>query len=106
MPVTKTYSAEQPASVMAAQHGPVTYLWLRRNIVQDWADNGPDSEPTPIWVADEVSAVLPYAIGEEEALERFDELWAELAAEELSSAEVASMLGDLTEAVLSMMGGE
>lgn len=106
MPVTKTYSAEQPASVMAAQHGPVTYLWLRRNIVQDWADNGPDSEPTPIWIADEVSAVVPYAIGDDEALERFEELWAEFAPEELSSAEVAAMLGDLTEAVLSMMGGE
>ena len=69
-------------------------------------DNGPDSEPTPIWVADEVSAVVPYAIGEDEALERFEELWAELAPDALSSAEVAAMLGDLTEAVLSMMGGE
>ena len=106
MPVTKTYSAEQPSSVMTAQHGPVTYLWLRKNIEQDWADNGPDSEPTPIWVADEVSTVVPYVIGEDEVFARFDERWTEFAAEELSNAEVTAMLGDLTEAVLSMMGGE
>lgn len=106
MPIVKTYSATEPERVMVAYDGPVTHVWLRKNIEMDTADNGPDSEPTDIWCADEVAFTVSGTVSAASVEESFDELWSTHAVGELSVWELQAMVGDLTEAVLSMIGGE
>ena len=74
--VEKSYSDVRPNEVSVEKVGKFTSVWLRKNIVEDTADQGPDgSESVTFWTWDEVFFSVPGNMTESEALERFDELW-------------------------------
>lgn len=74
--VEKSYSDARPNEVSVEKVGKFTSVWLRKNIVEDTADQGPDgSESVTFWTWDEVFFSVPGNMTEEEASERFDELW-------------------------------
>ena len=74
--VEKSYSDARPNEVSVERVGKFTSVWLRKNIIEDTADQGPDgSESITFWTCDEVFFSVPGNMTESEALERFDELW-------------------------------
>ena len=76
--VEKSYSDARPNEVSVEKVGKFTSVWLRKNIVEDTADQGPDgSESVAFWTWDEVFFSVPGNMTESEASERFDELWDE-----------------------------
>jgi hypothetical protein len=67
--------ASTPLSVVQVEHrGPLTDVWLRKNIRDDVADNVYGSD-IAYWEADEVYGVINGHVTEEEVASRFDELW-------------------------------
>lgn len=85
----QTVSAEEPARVLVeAQPGGMSCdVWLRGNIEQDAADNGPEGAPYEFWRADEAHLVVAGSITVEEAEARFDELWAQAEQEGMTDSE-------------------
>lgn len=76
--VTKTISATQPQAVQVEPHGATrSDVWLRKNITQDAADNGPDGTPASFWTADEIHFVADGTPTAEELSADFDALWQE-----------------------------
>lgn len=76
--VEKSYSDAKPNEVSVEKVGKFTSVWLRKNIIDDTADQGPDgSASVAFWTWDEVFFSVPGNMTEREALERFDELWDE-----------------------------
>ena len=74
--VEKSYSDAKPSKVSVEKVGKFTSVWLRKNIIEDTADQGPDGpESITFWTCDEVFFSVPGNMTESEALERFDELW-------------------------------
>ena len=74
--VEKSYSDAKPSKVSVEKVGKFTSVWLRKNIIEDTADQGTDgSESIAFWTCDEVFFSVPGNMTESEALERFDELW-------------------------------
>ena len=103
--VEKSYSDARPNEVSVERVGKFTSVWLRKNIVEDTADQGPDgSESVTFWTWDEVFFSVPGNMTESEASERFDELWSahrddgrpaeEVAAEARAAAEKAKAAAD------------
>ena len=67
--------ASTPLSVVQVEHrGPLTDVWLRKNIRDDVADNIYGSD-IAYWEADEVYGIIDGYITEDEVAARFDELW-------------------------------
>lgn len=108
--VEKSYSDAKPSKVSVEKVGKFTSVWLRKNIIEDTADQGPDgSGSIAFWTWDEVFFSVPGNMTEDEASERFDELWSahrddgrpaeEVAAEARAAAEKASETAAATQAV-------
>lgn len=72
-------------------------VWLRRNIQEEQVEPEGGGEPYTRYTADEVHLVK--AIAEDEALERFDELWDEANAEETPQSERIAALERITKAL-------
>ena len=90
--VEKSYSDAKPSKVSVEKVGKFTSVWLRKNIIEDTADQGPDgSEPIAFWTWDEVFFSVPGNMTEEEASERFDELWDEYGEEFDAKAAIAEL---------------
>ena len=90
--VEKSYSDAKPSKVSVEKVGKFTSVWLRRNIVEDTADSGPDgSESITFWTWDEVFFSVPGNMTEAEASERFDELWDEYGEEFDAKAAIAEL---------------
>lgn len=102
--VEKSYSDVKPSKVSVEKVGKFTSVWLRKNIVEDTADSWPDgSEPITFWTWDEVFFSVPGNMTEEEASERFDELWTAherdgMTAEEMAREAVAEAKGAVADA--------
>lgn len=72
-------------------------VWLRRNIQEKQVEPEGEGEPYTQYTADEVHLVK--AITEDEAVERFDELWDEAEAEETPQSERIAALERMTRAL-------
>ena len=80
--------ASTPLSVVQVEHrGPLTDVWLRKNIRDDVADNVYGSD-IAYWEADEVYGVINGYITEEEVASRFDELWAKFEEDTMDDREL------------------
>lgn len=131
MASVESISAEEPARVEVAQHGPVAHVWLRRDIELDTADNGPEGTPCEFWRCQELCFVVAGSPTTGEVEASFDELWAAhehdgmtdaeriaaLASSDSDNADALAELGDmlaeqadalaeLGDMVASMQGGE
>lgn len=92
--VEKSYSDAKPNEVSVEKVGKFTSVWLRKNIVEDTADQGPDgSESVTFWTWDEVFFSVPGNMTENEASERFDELWDEYGEEFDARSAIAELEG-------------
>ena len=90
--VEKSYSDAKPSEVSVEKVGKFTSVWLRKNIVEDTSDSGPDgSEAVAFWTWDEVFFSVPGNMTEEEAAERFDDLWDEYGEEFDAKAAIAEL---------------
>lgn len=88
--VEKSYSDSKPNEVSVEKVGKFTSVWLRKNIVEDTADQGPDgSESVTFWTWDEVFFSVPGNMTESEASERFDELWSNHERDGMTAEEMA-----------------
>ena len=88
--VEKSYSDAKPSKVSVEKVGKFTSVWLRKNIIEDTADQGPDgSESITFWTYDEVFFSVPGNMAESEALERFDELWSSHERDGMTAEEMA-----------------
>ena len=88
--VEKSYSDAKPSKVSVEKVGKFTSVWLRKNIIEDTADQGTDgSESIAFWTCDEVFFSVPGNMTESEALERFDELWSAHERDGMSAEEMA-----------------
>lgn len=88
--VEKSYSDAKPNEVSVEKVGKFTSVWLRKNIVEDTADSGPDgSESITFWTWDEVFFSVPGNMTEDEASERFDELWGAHEHDGMTAEEIA-----------------
>ena len=88
--VEKSYSDAKPSKVSVEKVGKFTSVWLRKNIIEDTADQGPDgSESITFWTYDEVFFSVPGNMAESEALERFDELWSAHERDGMTAEEMA-----------------
>ena len=88
--VEKSYSDARPNEVSVERVGKFTSVWLRKNIIEDTADQGPDgSESITFWTYDEVFFSVPGNMAESEALERFDELWSSHERDGMTAEEMA-----------------
>lgn len=131
MASVESISAEEPARVEVAQHGPVAHVWLRRGIEKDTADNGPEGTPYEFWRCEELCFAVAGTTTAEEVEASFDELWAAhehdgmtdaeriaaLTASDSDNADALAELGDmlaeqadalaeLGDMVAGMQGGE
>lgn len=80
--------ASTPLSVVQVEHrGPLTDVWLRKNIRDDVADNVYGSD-IAYWEADEVYGVINEYVTEEEVASRFDELWAKFEEDTMDDREL------------------
>lgn len=94
--VEKSYSDAKPNEVSVEKVGKFTSVWLRKNIVEDTADQGPDgSESVTFWTWDEVFFSVPGNMTESEASERFDELWDEYGEEFDARSAIAELEGKI-----------
>lgn len=108
-----TESATPLEAVMVASRGPVTDVWLRRNIEQVEREL-PEGGSQLVWVADEVTGTLVGQVTAEGVASRFARTWDALEegamtdrelighrADELDGAllEVTEMLSDNTEGI-------
>lgn len=80
--------ASTPLSVVQVEHrGPLTDVWLRKNIRDDVADNVYGSD-VAYWEADEVYGVINGYVTEDEVAERFDELWSQFEEDAMGDREL------------------
>lgn len=80
--------ASTPLSVVQVEHrGPLTDVWLRKNIRDDVADNVYGSD-IAYWEADEVYGVINGYVTEDEVASRFDELWAKFEEDTMGDREL------------------
>lgn len=90
--IEKSYSDARPNEISIEKVGKFTSVWLRKNIVEDTADQGPDgSEAVTFWTWDEVFFSVPGNMTESEAEERFDELWEEYGEESDAKAAITEL---------------
>lgn len=82
----RTESATPLDAVMVASRGPVTDVWLRRNI-EEVERELPEGGSQLMWVADEVTGTVAGAITAEDAADDFDALWERLEYESLTDDE-------------------
>lgn len=75
MSVEQSISSERPKVAEVVPHGILNHVWIRKNIVQDTSDNGPDGTPTEFWKCTELHFVTDGSITEKYAEEHIDELW-------------------------------
>ena len=111
-----THSATQfdPVMVEHAASGACSDVWLRRDIEQDTADNGPDGTPYEFWTADELHFIVPGTPSVAEIAAEFDALWDAHDGNDLSDREMAQdavqRVADVEQAVAElgtlMVGGE
>lgn len=88
--VEKSYSDTKPSKVSVEKVGKFTSVWLRKNIIEDTADQGPDGpESITFWTCDEVFFSVPGNMAESEAIERFDELWSAHERDGMTAEEMA-----------------
>lgn len=74
--IVKSYSSTRQDDVSVIDRGDgFSEVWLRRDHVEDAADNGPDGPATTFWACDEVSFVERGQTSVAEVTARFDELW-------------------------------
>lgn len=74
--IVKSYSSTRQDDVSVIDRGDgFSEVWLRREHVEDAADNGPEGPATTFWVCDEVSFVARGQTSVAEVTARFDELW-------------------------------
>lgn len=74
--IVKSYSSTRQDDVSVIDRGDgFSEVWLRRDHVEDAADNGPEGPATTYWVCDEVSFVARGQASAAEVAARFDELW-------------------------------
>lgn len=74
--IVKSYSSTRQDDVSVIDRGDgFSEVWLRRDHVEDAADNGPDGPATTFWACDEVSFVARGQTSVAEVTARFDELW-------------------------------
>ena len=99
--IVKSYSSTRQDDVSVIDRGDgFSEVWLRRDHVEDDADNGPEGPATTFWACDEVSFVARGQASVAEVTARFDELWEahrddgrpaeEVAAEAMAAADAAS----------------
>lgn len=99
--IVKSHSSSRQDDVSVIDRGDgFSEVWLRRNHVEDAADNGPEGSATAFWTCDEVSFVARGQTSVAEVIARFDELWEahrddgrpaeEVAAEAMAAADAAS----------------
>ena len=80
--------ASTPLSVVQVEHrGPLTDVWLRKNIRDDVVDNVYGSD-VAYWEADEVYGVINGYVTEDEVAERFDELWSQFEEDAMGDREL------------------
>ena len=80
--------ASTPLSVVQVEHrGPLTDVWLRKNIRDDVVDNVYGSD-IAYWEADEVYGVINGYVTEDEVASRFDELWAKFEEDTMGDREL------------------
>ena len=112
---TKTRSATplEPALVEARPGGAASDVWLRKNVVRDAADDGPDGGPVEFWEADEVHFVAEGVPEVADVKARIDELWSAHEDDDLTGAErlakLAQSVADQQAALLELgdlIGGE
>ena len=74
--IVKSYSSTRQDDVSVIDRGDgFSEVWLRRDHVEDAADNGPEGPATTFWACDEVSFVARGQTSVAEVTARFDELW-------------------------------
>lgn len=74
--IVKSYSSTRQDDVSVIDRGDgFSEVWLRRDHVEDAADNGPEGPATTFWTCDEVSFVARGQASVAEVTARFDELW-------------------------------
>lgn len=98
--IVTTYSSTEPAAVLveARPGGVASDVWLRRNVEEDLADNGPDPDASVrFWRADEVHFVQAGAPTVEEIEAAFDELWSAHEGDGLADSERIALLGEAVE---------
>ena len=82
-----TESATPLEAVQVASRGPVTDVWLRRNI-EEVARELPDGGSQLVYVADEVTGTVAGVITAEDAASRFARLWESLEQDALTDREL------------------
>lgn len=95
----KTYASAEfkPVQVEWRPDGITADIWLHRNITQEVIDNGVDGEPDTVYSADEVHLVAP--LTEQEATERFGELWRLAEREDMTQAERLEQIESIVNAL-------
>lgn len=103
MPVIKASYETEPKTVLVITDGAVSHVWLRKGVHEEQAtvegDGGVKSAPS--WVADETYFKAP-GMSMQEAEARFDELWAEHAAEEPTAAQMAQTIAEQDAAICEL----
>jgi hypothetical protein len=89
----KTASATPLEAAMVARRGPVTDVWLRRNIEEVDVEL-PEGGSQLMWVADEVTGTVAGAITAEDAASRLNRLWDELEQAALTDRELIGYHAD------------
>ena len=88
--IEKSYSSERQDDVSVVDLGTgFTEVWLRRNHVQDTADDGMEGEPRTFWSCDEVSFTVAGSITAGEAEADFDALWSSHEDDGADAADIA-----------------
>jgi len=86
--MTHTQSATPLSAIQVEHRGPLTDIWLRRNIRDDVADGIYGSDIT-YWEADEVYGVVSEYVTEDDVAANFDSLWAKFEEDGMSDRELA-----------------
>lgn len=85
--VEESYSATEPARVHVERRRGFSDVWLRKNIRRD-TDDRPEG-PVDFWACDEVHFTVPERLTEEEAEDRFDDLWDEHEDDGMAAEDIA-----------------
>lgn len=111
---TRSATQLDAVSVEARAGGAAADVWLRKNIVEDAADQGErEGDAIKFWQADELHFVAVGVPSVEEVTANFDELWTAHEDDELSSSErfdkLSQAIEDNTAALIELgdlIGGE
>lgn len=88
----RTQSATPLEAVTVERRGPVSDVWLRRNVTQLEIDIEDGTQT--VWEADECHGVLDGAPTVEYVTERFARLWAQFEEEDLTDRELVELRAD------------